>query len=156
MGGRLWPWEGYARQVEALRAAVGKRIYLAEIVSTDIHLGVRLSDSSYELVDIVGFPRPDPARGIAPHLVLLDDGRGVNLGRIARITLEHPFNPSLADLLYQDALLMQKLLFRERTFSEALVADRSRSLLGEILEKGKAHRLTQASIDPSGGLAPER
>ena len=28
------------------------------------------------------FPRPDPVRGLAPHLILLDDGRGVNLGRI--------------------------------------------------------------------------
>lgn len=158
MAGRLWPHEGYARQVERVRAAVGQRIYLVEIAPSGTPPGVRLSDAGYELLDLIAFSRPDPARGIAPHLVLLDDGRGVNLGRIARISLERPFGPAPDKTLYQDAWLLQRLLSRERTFSEALVAERSRALLGEILGKEQVHRLIQtpAAIDPGLLVTPKR
>lgn len=133
--GRLWPSETYIRQVEKLRAAVGKRIYLVEIEPTDVNVGVRLTDTGYELLALVDFPRPDPVKGLAPHLVLLDDGRGVNLGRIARISVTRPFNPASADVLYGNEALLERFLFRERTLSEAVIAERSRRLLGEILGK---------------------
>lgn len=91
--GHLWPSPDYARQLEALRAAVGETVFIAELELTDVQLSARLTDKPYVLLGIVDFPRPDPARGLAPHLVLLDDGRGVNLGRIARITRSRPHRP---------------------------------------------------------------
>jgi len=131
--GRLWPSPEYSRQVEQLRAAVGETIYLAEIAATDIQLGIRITGKPYVLLGLVDFPRPDPLKGLAPHLVLLDDGRGVNLGRIARITREHPFNPAPADILFQDREASQALLWRDRQLSNSFIAQRAKALLGEVL-----------------------
>lgn len=131
--GRLWPSPEYTRQVERLRAAVGETIYLVEIAATDIQLGIRITGKPYVLLGLVDFPRPDPLKGLAPHLVLLDDGRGVNLGRIARITREHPFSPAPADILLQDREASQALLWRDRQLSNAFIAQRAKALLGEVL-----------------------
>ena len=131
--GRLWPSPEYTRQVERLRAAVGETIYLVEITATEVQLGIRITGKPYVLLGLVDFPRPDPLKGLAPHLILLDDGRGVNLGRIARITREHPFNPAPADLLFQDGEASQALLWRDRQLSDAFIAQRAKALLGEVL-----------------------
>jgi hypothetical protein len=63
---------------------------------------------------------------------LLDDGRGVNLGRIARVS-RRPFAPQPVDLLYQDRVAEQNLLFAERRLSRAFLGVRSRMALGECL-----------------------
>ena len=131
--GGLWPSPDYERQVEQLRAAVGETIFIAELTATEVQLGVRLTDRPYVLLGVVDFPRPDPIKGLAPHLVLLDDGRGLNLGRIARIARNKPFGPTPADILFQDRGAMQTLLFHERQLSPELIAHRSKALLGEIL-----------------------
>ncbi len=131
--GRLWPSPEYTRQVERLRAAVGETIYLVEIADTEVQLGIRITGKPYVLLGLVDFPRPDPLKGLAPHLILLDDGRGVNLGRIARITREHPFDPAPADLLFQDREASQALLWRDRQLSDAFIAQRAKALLGEVL-----------------------
>jgi hypothetical protein len=88
--GGLWPSPDYARQVEQLRCALGETIYLAELEPGATQLGIRLADRPYVLLGVIDFPRPDPTKGLAPHLILLDDGRGVNLGRIARIARRRP------------------------------------------------------------------
>lgn len=129
----IWPSPEYTAQVERLRGAVGQTIYLAEIETTAVQLGVRLTDQAFVLLGVVDFPRPDPIRGLAPHLILLDDGRGVNLGRIARISLERPFGPTPAQVLFQDRRSVKALLTRERRLSERLIAERSHALLGQIL-----------------------
>ena len=144
--GRLWPSPEYTRQVAQLRAAVGETIYLVELEATEVQLGVRLTDRPYTLLGLVDFPRPDPIKGLAPHLVLLDDGRGVNLGRIARITTGRPFSPAPADILFQDRVALQALLFRERQLSKALIAQRAKQLLGEVLGQPTA---------PATALLPE-
>jgi hypothetical protein len=131
--GGLWPSPDYVRQVEVLRAAIGETVFVAELEVTDVQLGARLTDRPYVLLGVVDFPRPDPARGLAPHLVLLDDGRGVNLGRIARITRSRPFSPAPDDVVYQDRPVLQGLLFNERRLSPAYIAHQSRRLLGELL-----------------------
>jgi hypothetical protein len=131
----LWPSASYSSQIEALREAVGKKIYIVELKPEAVNMGIRLSDTAYELVDVISFPRPDPTKGIAPHLILLDDGRGINLGKIARITQNTPFNPPACDILYQDRHLMQNLLFRECRLSKASIAAKSKMLLGKILGK---------------------
>lgn len=140
LAGQLWPSKDYAEQVERLRSAVGARIFLVEIHPTEINVGACLSDTGYELLGIVEFPRPDPTRGLAPHLVLLDDGRGVNLGRIARISVRRPFSPVPGDILYQAPSLLRTLLFRDRTLSKAFIAERSRALLSQVLGKGDIDR----------------
>lgn len=147
----LWPSPAYTSQIERLRAAVGETIYLVELVESAAQLGVRLTDSPFVLLGVIDFPRPDPARGLAPHLILLDDGRGVNLGRIARITLNRAFSPAPTDLLYLDAEAHRNLLFAERRLSHDFIAQRSRAVLGQFL--GKTVPGSLAAPDP---LSPER
>jgi hypothetical protein len=131
--GGLWPAPDYARQVERLRGAVGETIFVAELADTEVQLGVRLTDRPYVLLGVLEFPRPDPIKGLAPHLVLLDDGRGVNLGRIARISTGRAFGPSPAEILFQDRAALQTLLFQERQLSESFIAARSKQVLGQLL-----------------------
>lgn len=131
--GHLWPGPEYQRQVEQLRAAIGQPIYLAELDATAVQLGVRITDRAYTLLGIVDFPRPDPSAGLAPHLLILDDGRGVNLGRIARVSVGHAFSPAPAEILFQDRAALRTLLFRDRQLSREWIAQRSRQLLGALL-----------------------
>ena len=139
----LWPSPAYSRQIERLRAAIGETIFLAELNDSSVQLGVRLTATPFVLLALIDFPRPDPSRGLAPHLVLLDDGRGVNLGRIARITRQRAFSPQPADILYQDSTAHRQLLFGERRLSRDFIAHRSRAVLGQVLGQ-------------SGDLPPER
>ncbi len=141
--GGLWPSASYTRQIAALKAAVGKKIYLVELKPSDINLGIRLSNTPHELLAVIDFPRPDPNQGLAPHLLLLDDGRGVNLGRIARISLNTPFSPSAPDILYQNASLMDTLLLRDRQLSKAFIGARSQALLGRLLGKPALQQVAQ-------------
>jgi hypothetical protein len=145
--GHLWPSPDYARQVDALRRAIGETVYIAELELTDAQFGARLTDKPYVLLGIVDFPRPDPGRGLAPHLVLLDDGRGVNLGRIARITRSRPFSPAPTDVLYRDEPILQGLLFNERRLSPAFIAVQSKRLLGELLGERMATTATHLRAD---------
>jgi hypothetical protein len=131
----LWPSADYHAQVARLRAAVGERIYLAELRDTDTQLGAQITDRPYELLGVMDFPRPDPARGLAPHLILLDDGRGVNLGRIARIS-RRPFQPAADEVLYLDRAAHQTLLFADRRLSKAFIAERAQAALGQVLGYG--------------------
>jgi len=140
---RLWPSLDYSRQVEILKRSVGKRIYLVELRPDDINLGIHLSDTAYELLAVLDFPRPDPASGLAPHLLLLDDGRGINLGRVARVSVDTPFNPPCEQVLYEDRFLMDRLLRRERQLSHQFTVERSRQLLARVL--GKASE--EADVD---------
>lgn len=132
IGAGLWPSADYHRQMERLRAAIGETVYLIELVESAIQLGVHLSGTPYDLLGIIDFPRPDPIRGLAPHLLLLDDGRGVNLGRIARVS-RRPFAPAPDDLLYLDRAAHANLLFAERRLSREFLAGRTRVALGECL-----------------------
>jgi hypothetical protein len=145
----LWPSPAYSRQVERLRAAIGETIYLAELADSEVQLAVRLTDRPFVLLGIIEFPRPDPVRGLTPHLILLDDGRGVNLGRIARIT-RRPFSPAPADLLYLDTEAHENLLFSERRLTADFIAQRSRAVLGQCLGKPAAPALAGPG-DPSAG-----
>ena len=133
--GEVWPGEAYWRQIEQLREAVGRQIYLAEVRSSEISLSVTIENRAFELLDVIDFPRPDPARGLFPHLLLLDDGRGINMGQIARVSFGRPFQPEPADILYQDANLLQTLLYCERSLNREKVEAVSRQALGEMLAR---------------------
>ncbi len=130
----LWPDANYIAQLERLHGAIGRTVYLVEVSFTPVQLGVSINGTAYVLLDILPFPRPDPSCGLAPHFLLLDDGRGVNLGRIARVSYT-PFAPVAADILYQDTVLADTLLFGPRRLSRALIAERSRQVLAQLLSK---------------------
>lgn len=115
-----------------LRAAVGETVYLVELVESAIQLAAHISATPHVLLGVIDFPRPDPAKGLTPHLVLLDDGRGVNLGRIVRIS-RCPFAPAPDDLLYLDRAANENLLFAERRLSREFLAQRTRVVLGACL-----------------------
>ena len=133
--GQLWPSPDYDAQVERLREAVGRKVFIVELVPTGTELAVSMPGQPVVLLDVLPFPRPDPARGLAPHLLLFDDGRGVNLGRIARVSVDRPFSPSRDQILYRDADALDGLLFAERRLSKRTIAERSRVLLGRLLGK---------------------
>ncbi|WP_462321072.1 hypothetical protein [Halochromatium sp.] len=128
----LWPSADYQQQVERLRAAVGEMIYVVELRETEVQLAVHLSDHAYQLLGVIDFPRPDPERGLAPHLILLDDGRGLNLGRIARISYQ-PFQPAAEEVLYLDTEADQTLLFADRRLSQRFISERTQAVLGQML-----------------------
>ena len=131
--GEVWPSADYQRQVECLRAAVGRTVYLVELAASPITLGVRQTGQPHVLLDVIEFARPDPARGLAPHMIVLDDGRGINLGQLVRVSLERPYGPSPAQTLYLDRELQQQVLLRERRLSREFIARHARLLLGHVL-----------------------
>ncbi len=151
--GHLWPSPDYHQQVGRLRAAVGETIYLVELEATAVQLAVRITDRPYTLLGVVDFPRPDPTTGLAPHLVILDDGRGVNLGRIARISIGQAFSPTPAETLFQDRATLQTLLFQERRLSQAQIAQRSKQVLGEYLG-GRVATIGTGLPGPPVAIAP--
>ena len=134
----LWPTQDYYQQVEQLRAAIGQPLYLVEINSTEINAGVKFPHKPLTLLGIVDFPRPDPYLQLCPHLLILEDGRGVNLGRIARITLHSAYSPKPQDTLFTNQEFVQNILLAPRTLSRASVAATSRLLLQQMF--GEKHR----------------
>ncbi|SEA49287.1 hypothetical protein SAMN05660964_01719 [Thiothrix caldifontis] len=131
----LWPSAAYYQQVEQLRGLIGQPLYVVEIDSTEINAGVSFTGKPFVLLAIVDFPRPDPYRQLCPHLLVLDDGRGVNLGRVARISRERAFAPAAEDIVFSNQEFVENVLFAPRKLSRALVAATSRLALGEMLGK---------------------
>ncbi|MFD2110786.1 hypothetical protein [Thiorhodococcus fuscus] len=131
----IWPSADYDRQVGRLKAAIGQTIHLVEIEISATHLHIRQLGQPYILLDVLAFPRPDPSRGLTPHLILLDDGRGLNLGRIARISLESNFNPAPSQILYQDREALEGLIYRDRRLTPAFIAERAHRIMGQVLGK---------------------
>ncbi|MFO8154071.1 hypothetical protein [Thioalkalivibrio sp.] len=150
--GQLWPSADYQRQVECLRSAVGRTVYLVELAASPITLGVRQTGQAHVLVDVIEFARPDPARGLAPHMIVLDDGRGINLGQLVRVSVDRAYDPSAAQTLYLDRELQQQLLLRKRRLSRAFIAHRARLLLGQVLGKAESPSL-ETDRDRAGGPA---
>ena len=131
--GQLWPSADYQLQVERLRSAVGRTVYLVEVAASPITLGVRQTGEPHILLDVIDFARPDPARGLAPHMIVLDDGRGINLGQLVRVSVDRAYGPSADQTLYLDRELQQQLLLRKRRLSRAFIARHARLLLGHVL-----------------------
>lgn len=131
--GSLWPSDEYDEQVRHLRRNTGKAIYIVEIKVTDINLAITMQGRAVILLDVIAFPAPDPERRLYPHMLLLNDGRGLNLGRVARITTGRAFDPSPEDILFQEHQLLKALLFHERRLSDESVAKVSKSQLARVL-----------------------
>lgn len=128
----LWPSSEYYAQVDGLRAVIGQPLYVVEINSTEINAGVKFTDKPLTLLAVVDYPLPDPYRQLCPHLLVLDDGRGVNLGRIARISRHSAFSPAAEDVLFTNQEFVQNVLLAPRRLSRESVAETSRLLLTQL------------------------
>ena len=131
--GSLWPSDEYDEQVRHLRSHTGKPIYIVEIKITDINLAVTMQGRAVILLDVIPFPAPDPEQRLYPHMLLLNDGRGLNLGRVARITTGRAFDPDPENILFQEHQLLKSLLFHERRLSDESVAQVSKLQLARVL-----------------------
>jgi len=131
--GSLWPSDEYDNQITQLRRNIGKPIYIVEIKITDINLAVVMQGRAVILLDVIAFPASDPERRLYPHMLLLNDGRGLNLGRVARITMGRAFDPDPEDIVYQEHQLLKRLLFNERRLSDETVSRVSKLQLARVL-----------------------
>ncbi len=134
-GSSLWPSAEYAQQLARLRDSVGETVYLARLNHSDIHLSVTLENRPLILLDVIDFAAHDPARGLYPHMLILDDGRGVNLGQVLRVCRDRAFAPEAAQILFQQRALMEQLLYRPRQLSQSSITSTSRQLLAALLGK---------------------
>ncbi|MGF1547425.1 MAG: hypothetical protein ACFCUG_08865 [Thiotrichales bacterium] len=156
--GEVWPGAWYDAQLARLRAGIGQRVYLVEIRESAIHLAVHLDDKPLELLAVVEFPKPDPSRNLLPHLIVLSDGRGINLGRVTRISVGQPFLPAPRDVLFENAPLRQALLGDERTLNRDRIAAISHMNLAALLATATLPPLVTDASTPIGSdaaVAPE-
>lgn len=131
----LWPTAVYQQQVATLRTWVGQMVYVVEIAAVEAGGGVHFPGQAVELLAVVDFPKPDPYRQLCPHLLVLGDGRGVNLGRVVRVTRNSAFSPAEADVGYCNQAFMDDVLFAPRRLSRGLLAATTRAALGVMLGK---------------------
>ena len=130
---QLWPPPEYEQQLQRLRKAIGQQVYLAELNNTEMTTGVKFSSCAYRLLALVDFPEPDPYRQLSPHMIILDDGRGINLGRLARISRNRAFDPAAEDILYQNHEFIDGVLLAPRQLSRASLSCTSRQLFAQML-----------------------
>lgn len=139
--GYLWPSTEYDRQVARLREMISQPVYLVRINLSDVSLTATLENKPVTLLDVVDFPVPDPARRLYPHLLILSDGRGVNLGHVVRLSHQQAFNPGADQIVFQQQALVERLLFQERRLSSQSIRHTSRVQLARILGKAELRRL---------------
>lgn len=133
--GGLWPSADYDRQLARLRDHIGSEIYLVEVRYNGLSLAVQVGNRAVRLLAVIDFPAADPQRRLYPHMILLDDGRGLNLGWIARISQERAFAPDPEQVLYRQADLERQLLFHPRQLSNDTIAQTSHHNLARLLGK---------------------
>jgi hypothetical protein len=139
--GYLWPSPDYDRQVAEVRGMIGERLYLVRLNLSDISLSATLENKPVVLLDVVDFPAPDPAARLYPHMLILSDGRGVNLGHVARLSRQQAFNPAPEHIVYQQPALLRQWLFQDRRLSPHSIAHTSRVQLARILGRVEPPRL---------------
>ncbi len=140
----LWPSPEYFQFLERLKNSIGSPVYLVEINLTAINLGMKWSSTPLTLLAIVDFPKPDPYKQLYPHMLVFDDGRGINLGHIARISLR-AFNSEPQHLLYTNRSFTQEVLLAPRTLSRESLRATSTALLAEIFGDVPGRLLAAAS-----------
>lgn len=135
----LWPDENYDAKLEKLRRLIGNKIFLIEAVITDINAGIHHTGHAYTLLSIVDYPQPDPKTGLLPHVIILDDGRGINLGRIIQISIKSAFTTAKKNIVFENEALLNKLLPDGNTLDKKSLTQISKALLANILgETGSA------------------
>ncbi len=136
---QLWPPVEYHQQIAKLRQAIGEPIFLAELRDTAINAGVKFSDETLILLNVIDYPQPDPYRQLCPHMLILDDGRGVNLGRVVRVSRNQAFGPAEEDILFRNVEFIDGVLLAPRVLSRESIANTSREILSLMFgdEPGK-------------------
>lgn len=137
----VWPSRSYARQVATLQRRIGQPIYIVELTFNGLAVGAVCHGEPRVLLDIVAFARPDPSNHLYPHMLVLDDGRGINLGRIARVTVNRAFTPDKTDVLYGDRALQNQFLYRAQRLTPRHIARVARQQLRTLLGKPMVKRL---------------
>jgi hypothetical protein len=141
----LWPPREYYVAIQRLKAAVGQPLYIVEINAGNINAGVKFSDQPLILLAVIDYPEPDPYRQLCPHMLILNDGRGVNLGRIARISINTAFQPQGENLLFSHQEFVQQFLFAPRSLSHQSIKQTSTLLLQQMLGDTPGQLLTQST-----------
>jgi hypothetical protein len=137
----IWPSRSYARQVATLQRRIGQPIYIMELTFNGLAVGAVCHGEPRVLLDVVAFPRPDPSNHLYPHMLVLDDGRGINLGRIARVTANRAFAPDKTDVLYGNHALQHRFLYRAQRLTPRHIARVARQQLRALLGKPMNKRL---------------
>jgi hypothetical protein len=137
----IWPSRSYARQVATLQHRIGQPIYIVELTFNGLAVGAVFHGEPRVLLDVVAFPRPDPSNHLYPHMLVLDDGRGINLGRIARVTVNRAFVPDKTDVLYGDRTLQHRFFYRAQRLTPRHIARVARQQLRALLGKPMNKRL---------------
>jgi hypothetical protein len=137
----VWPSRSYARQVATLQRRIGQPIYIVELTFNGLAVGAVFHGEPRVLLDVVAFPRPDPSNHLYPHMLVLDDGRGINLGRIARVTVNRAFTPDKTDVLYGNRALQHRFLYRAQRLTPRHIARVARQQLRMLLGKPMGKRL---------------
>ncbi len=131
--GKLWPPDSYFEQLKKLYKMLNKPVYIIPLQQNQTSLTFSITDKARILLAIIDYPEPDPENHFFPHMLVFDDGTGINLGRILQIRANHPFNPAKEDIIYEDKKIQNSLMFKERQLSEESVRITSRIALGELL-----------------------
>jgi hypothetical protein len=137
----VWPSRSYARQVATLQHRVGQPIYIVELTFNGLAVGAVFHGEPRVLLDVVAFPRPDPSNHVYPHMLVLDDGRGINLGRVARVTSSRAFAPDKTDVLYGNRALQHRFLYRAQRLTPRHIARIARQQLRVLLGRPMDKRL---------------
>lgn len=141
----LWPPREYYVALQRLKAVIGQPLYLVEVNAGEINAGVKFSDQPLILLAVIDYPEPDPYRQLCPHMLILNDGRGVNLGRIARISINTPFQPQGEDLLFTQQDFVQQFLFAPRSLSRESIQQTSTMLLQQMFGDTPGRLLAQST-----------
>ena len=137
--GKLWPPNSYYKQLKNLYKMLNKPVYIIPLQQNQNSLTFSISGQAIILVAIVDYPAPDPEHHFFPHMLVFNDGTGINLGRILRVTINHPFNPGKEDIIYEDKKVQNSLMFRERQLNEEFIHLTSRIALRELLNISHDH-----------------
>ena len=131
--GKLWPPDSYFQQLKNLYKMLDKPVYIIPLHQNQNSLTFSITGKAIVLVAIINYPKPDPENHIYPHMLVFNDGIGINLGRILRVSINHPFNPGKEDIIYEDKKMQNSLMFRERQLNEESIRLASRAGLSELL-----------------------
>jgi len=138
--GELWPPNNYFEQLENLYKMLDKPVYIIPLHQNQNSLTFSITGKSIVLVAIIDYPNPDPENYMYPHMLVFNDGTGINLGRLLQVSIIRPFNPGKEDIIYKDKKLQNSLMFRERQLNEESIHLASKIGLGELLNITHDHK----------------
>ena len=131
--GKLWPPNSYFEQLKNLYNMLDKPVYIIPLHQNQKSLTFSITGKAIVLVAIIDYPVPDPENHIYPHMLVFNDGTGINLGRILQVSINRPFNPGKEDIIYEDKKMQNSLMYKERQLNEESIHLASRAGLSELL-----------------------